>query len=323
MSRATPGAARAAIQGLWLALRAPGLLLTVILVTAISAVPFALMIERPVMDSLAVQPPVSTLSPSEVDPEWWQEFRRHAGGLAATFTPAILGFAAPLESVSALLDGTGRPMALAAPIGVSALIWAFLWGGILHRFASGVTSPRVFMTAAMRHFSRMLVITAIAAAVSVVLYFTVHALLLDVIYDAIAQRVTSERDAFLVRVILYALFGVVLMIANAVFSFARVYVVAGERSVMAAVTRGWVFVRAHLPSVTALYVMFFVLFVAAMIAYGTAELLGGARIGGWRAVVVGQAFIAFRLGLRLAFSASQVRLTFQPLEIDVPPLNVR
>ncbi|HYE86747.1 MAG TPA: hypothetical protein VEA16_10360 [Vicinamibacterales bacterium] len=308
MTMGPAGATRAAVYGLGMALRAPGLLAAIVLVTIISAVPFALAIEGPVMDSLAIQPPVSSLSASEVDPEWWQEFRRHAGGLAATFTPAILGFAAPLESVSAVLDGTRRPWALAAPIVVSAIAWALLWGGILHRFSTGRTSLREFSAAAARHFVPMLTITLIAAAAGLVLYLTIHPLLLDVVYGAVSPRMSSERNAFFVRVALYLAFGGMLMTVNAVFSFARVYVVGGDRRVLGAVARGWAFVRGNLWTVTSLYVIFLVIFAAAMIGYGTAEAMGGARVGGWRAVVIGQAFVVFRLGLRLAFSAAQVRL---------------
>jgi len=308
MSHATPGAARAAVQGLALAFRAPGLIAAIVLITIITAVPFALAIEGPVMDSLAVQPPVSTLSASEVDAEWWQEFRRHASGLVATFTPAILGFAAPLETVSAVLDGTPRPLALAAPIAISAIIWAWLWGGILHRFATGVSSPRAFIAAARRHFVPMLGVSVVAATVSLLLYVTIHPLL-GAVYDLVAPQMTAERNAFVVRVVVYVVFGAALMIVNAVFSFARIAMVTGgERRWLPAMSSGWTFVRTHLTSVTALYVIFFVVFAAAMVAYGAAETLGGARVGGWRAVAIGQMFIVFRIGLRIAFSGAQVRL---------------
>src|SRR5262245_8421373 len=102
MSGSTPSAMRAAGQGVALAVRAPGLLLAILAVTVLTAIPFALAVDSPVMTSLAVQPPASAIGASEVDPEWWLEFRRHATGLAATFTPAILGFAAPLDSISSL-----------------------------------------------------------------------------------------------------------------------------------------------------------------------------------------------------------------------------
>jgi hypothetical protein len=305
-------ATRAAIQGLGLAARAPGLLLSLLAVTVIATIPFAVVVDSAVMKSLAAEPPPSAIGGSEVDPEWWLEFRRHAGGLAATFTPAVLGFAAPLDSISALLDGRRPPAALVAPIAVSALIWAFLWGGIVNRFARGETSARAFFSAGRRYYGRMLAITLIAAVAAVLLYTSLHGLLFGVVYDAVAGSMPSERDAFGARVVLYVAFGAVLALLNAVFAFARIHVVrADEESVTAATSRAWAFVRAQLASVTALSVMFIAILAAVMIGYGALELTGGARVGGWRAVAIGQAFVLVRLGLRLAFSASQVRLASQ------------
>ena len=315
MTQDRTSAPRAAIQGLVLAARAPGLLAAIAIVTLLAAIPFVFVIEPPVMASLALQPEGRFVGSSDIDPEWWLEFRRHATGLAATFTPAILGFAAPLDNVSALLDGTRRPLALALPVGIAALVWAFLWGGVINRFARGDTSARAFVSAGREHFGRLLAITALAAAASLIIYLTLHPLLLGVVYDAIAGRVSTERDAFLVRVVLYCIFGGVLAIVNAVFAFARIHVVAeGERRLPRALARGWAFVRGHLMSIASLYVIFLLLFAIAMIVYGFAELVGASRIGGWRAIVVGQAFILFRLGLRLAFAAAQVRLVAQSKE---------
>jgi len=61
--------------------------------------------------------------------------------------------------------------------------------------------------------------------------------------------------------------------------------------------------------VSAQYLLFIVLLAVAMAAYGVGELYGGSRVGGWRAVAIGQAFIALRLALRLSLVAAQVRLT--------------
>jgi hypothetical protein len=315
-TRATrTSATRAAIQGLILAARAPGLLAAIAIVTLLAAIPFVFVIEPPVTASLGLQPEGRFVGSSDIDPEWWLEFRRHATGLAATFTPAILGFAAPLDNLSALLDGTRRPLALALPVAVAALAWAFLWGGVINRFAQGDASARAFVAAGTEHFGRLLAITALAAAASLVIYLTLHPLLLGVAYEAIAAHVSTERDAFLVRVALYLVFGGVLAIVNAVFAFARIHVVAeGERRLSHAIAHGWAFVRGHLTSVGFLYVMFLLLFAIAMVVYGFAELVGASRIGGWRAIVVGQAFILFRLGLRLALTASQVRLVAQTSE---------
>ena len=49
-------------------------------------------------------------------------------------------------------------------------------------------------------------------------------------------------------------------------------------------------------------------FVIVTIAYGTLEVYGGSRVGGWRAVAIGQAYVLVRLALRLLFAASELRL---------------
>lgn len=312
MTRAPLSSLRAAIDGLWLTVRAPGLLLAILIVTMLSAIPFAFAVESAVMDSLALQPPADTISGSEIDPEWWLEFRRHATGLAATFTPAVLGFAAPLDNVSALLDGSRRPIALALPVALTAIVWAFLWGGVLHRFASGAASAGAFVSAAGRHFVRMLAVSVLAAAANLVLYLSLHAVLFGPVYDLIAGRMATERDAFLARVALYVLFGAVLVLVNAVFSFARIAIVSeGVAEIGAAVSRGAAFVRAHLRAISSVYLIFIAIFAIAMLVYGGVELAGGSRVGGWRAVAIGQAFIALRLALRLALAAAQVRLARQ------------
>jgi hypothetical protein len=57
-----------------------------------------------------------------------------------------------------------------------------------------------------------------------------------------------------------------------------------------------------------LYLLTAVLLAAMLIAYGTGEIYGGTRLGGWRAVAIGQAYIVGRLALRLVLAASEVRL---------------
>ena len=308
MSVTRSGAARAATAGIVDVLRAPGLVLAVLLLTIVSAIPFALSVQSDVLEALAMQPGSTSVGGSDVDPEWWMEFRRHASGLAATFTPAILGFAAPLDSISALLDGSPRPLALALPVAVSALLWVFLWGGVIHRFASGDRSVRGFIAAGVRHFLPLLIITLIAAAVSALLYFTVHAALFGPLYGAVTSGLQSERSAFAVRIVFYVIFGAVLALVNATMAFARIEVVAnGRGNAMAALTAAWSMVRGRIGSVAALYAIFIVLLAVAMTAYGIGELYGGSRVGGWRAIVIGQAFIALRLALRLSMAAAQVR----------------
>ena len=67
--------------------------------------------------------------------EWMQEFAGQTTGLAATFRPTIVGFAAVLDNLSAYVDNVQRPAAVAAASGVYVLAWIFVSGGIIHSYA--------------------------------------------------------------------------------------------------------------------------------------------------------------------------------------------
>jgi hypothetical protein len=308
MSRAV----RAIAEGLWMVLCAPVLVAAVTLVTLATAVPFGLVLGTRLQTALAAQQPVSEGS-TEIDPEWWMEYRQHAKGLEATFTPTIIGFAAPLDNLSALLDASPRPLALAVPVVASGVVWGFLWGGVIHRFARGYrVGLREFVSAGLRHTPRLVLVSVAAALVYLLLYLTLHAWLFGPIYERLAARASSERDAFLWRVVLYAAFGAVLIGVSLIVDYTRVSLVSSRvPTVGGAIFSSARFVRGHLPSVLTLYLCTGTLFVALLAAYGTSETYSGTRLGGWRAVLIGQAYIVARLAIRLMLAASEVRLVQQ------------
>lgn len=302
-------ATRSLADGLWTVARAPALVAGVLLVTLASVVPFGLMLGTRLQTALANQPPVSRGS-GEIDPEWWLEFRAHATGLEATFTPTVIGFAAPLDNLSALLDGTPRPLALAGPVALGGLVWAFLWGAILHRFSQRrALSIRECGAAAIRHGPRLVVISLAAALVYLALYLTVHAWLFGPVYEWLASQAASERNAFVWRVGLYAVFGVPLAAVSLMVDYARVALVtAAAPSLREAFSMSRRFVGSHLPAALTLYLLVGILFVLLLTTYGAAETFGGTRFGGWRGILLGQAYIVARLCLRLVLAASEVRL---------------
>ncbi len=114
------------------------------------------------------------------------------------------------------------------------------------------------------------------------------------------------------------IFGALLVTVSVIADYARVHaVVAGVRSAPAAIAASLRFVRRHAATVFTLYLMTGTLFVALLIVYGATETIGRSRVGGWRAVAVGQAYILARLAIRLIFGASEVRL-FQALRPQTP-----
>jgi hypothetical protein len=299
---------RALVEGVWMVVTAPILLAGITVVSLLVAVPFGLMLNSHVQASLANQPPTYQGS-VEIDPEWWSEFRAHAQGLDATFTPTVIGFAAPLDNLSALLDGSTRPLALAGPILLSALVWAFLWGGIFQRFVRGRREgPVAFWAAGFRFLARFAIISVVAGAASLLLYLTVHAVLFGPVYQWLASATSSERQAFFWRVALYAIFGALLMLVSLAADYARISTVwAPATSAAGAIAAGVRFIRANLGGVILLYLLAGALFVGLLTVYGGIDVYGGSRVGGWRGVLIAQAFIVARLALRLVFAASEAR----------------
>lgn len=295
---------QALARGIRAALHAPVVLLALVAATVAAAVPFGLMVGQRVQSALAHQPPID-LAAQEIDAEWWTEYRVHAQGLESTFTPTIIGFAAPLDNLSALLDRSPRPMILAFPVLLYTAVWAFLWGGVIDRFVEQRGSLRRLAAAGARHFVRMLAITIAALAIVILLYATVHALLFGAIYNGIASSLASDRNAFFLRVALYLVFGALLAGVSLLADYTRIHVVLSPaQPVRAAFAAAREFMRTRRAAVISLYLLNGLLFASLLIAYGLAD----RRFGGWRAVVLGQAFIVGRLALRMVVAASEVSL---------------
>ena len=299
---------RAFVAGLRDVITAPVAVLGVTLATLAGAVPFGLVLGVQLQSSLAARQPVY-LETADIDAEWWMEFREHADGLAATFTPSIVGFAAPLDNLSALLDGSPRPLALFGPIAFAGVLWAWLWGGLLERFyRQRRMRPGEFWNAASRHFIRFVSISACAALVQVILFLTIHRVLFGVVYEALAGRMASERDAFFLRVAFYLAFGALLVAVSLIADYARISIVAVKAmTVGGALRTATQFLRRHFTGAAALYLLTGALFVAALAVYGAAEVYGGTRLGGWRSVLIGQIYITARVAIRLLFAASEMQ----------------
>lgn len=302
-------------RGLRDVVRAPLLLVAVLLAMFLTSAPWALLLGAELQDSLAKQQPVSQGS-TEIDPEWWQEFREHADGLAATFTPTILGAAAPLDNLSSLLDGTRRPLILFAPIAAAAVAWAFLWGAILDRYARGRTGAG-FWRAGARTFTTFLGISLFAAVVVGILYVTVHPLLFGPVARGLQSMASSEAQAFAGRVVLYAIFGSVLTAVAIVADYARISAVWFSAGSVAALRRSTGFLQQHWRTAVSVYVVLGAGLAIVIVSYAILEQYLGSLVGGWRGVALAQAYLLARLAIRLWFGASQVQV-FRALEGSEP-----
>lgn len=300
---------RAWLLGLADVLRAPLMVAGIAIIMIAITVPFAAVLQTRLQESLSVQPQIS-LDDTEIDPEWWMEFRAHVTGLASTFTPAVLGFAATLDGLSGVLDGRGIPLPILGPLLVSVIAWAFIWGGVLHRYHQGTRiGIRGFFKAGFAHLPRFVALAAVAALLNLLLYLTLHKLLFGPVHEWLVSMTTTERDAFLVRAGLYVLFFIPVVGVSLVADYARVdAVAAGTTSPAQMLRRSVEFISRRVPAVLALYLLTGLVFVMITVSYGTLEIYGGSQVGGWRAVAIGQAYVLVRLGLRLLFAASELRL---------------
>jgi hypothetical protein len=295
-------AIRAFLSGLGAVMRAPLTVAAACLLTFITAVPFALVMGERVQHALNDQPPI-VLGSEEIDADWWLEFRRHAEGLEATFTPAIIGFAAPLSNLSAVLDGELQSTVMLVPIAIAIVTWSFLWGVAIERFRSGGSRRAgALIQAGLRSLPRFVAIAVAAAVAQLILYFTIHKLLFAIVFPAITGGMANEAAAFAVRVVLYLVFGLFIAAVSLVADYSRI------ASALRDSAGGAAFVRANWGSALSLLVVVTFTLGVFFLLYGVGEAYGGSRVAGWRGVLIGQAFVILRIAMRLVTIASEVQL---------------
>lgn len=298
---------RAFGDGLRRVYNAPAVLAGAYLVTLLLTLPLAAvlggMIEEHLGHSLAADQ-----AAEGVNYDWWQEFESQASGVGRTFSPDIIGFAAPLGNFSRLADGAGVPAAVAGAIGAWLLVWTFLAGGILDRYARNrATRPAGFFSASGVFFFRFLRLGVMAAVAYAVLFGLVHGWLLDDLYGRVTRDFTVERSAFIVRLVLYVVFGVLVAAVALVFDYAKIRAVVEDRRSMIGALRAAIrFVWRRPLATGGLYVMLMALVALVLAAYAAAA--PGVWSPGWsmwRGFLIGQVYIVARLWARLAFYGAQ------------------
>ena len=290
--------------------RAPAIVLGLLPLSMAVALPLALvlrgMIAQHLGTSLAAEAAVRG-----VNWDWWQEFSSQATGIGTTFGPAVIGFAAVLGNLSDLLDNRPLAPAVAGAVAAWLVLWSFLTGGILDRLARNrrVGAAGFFMASGV-HFFRMLRLGALALLAYALLFRLVHPALFDALFAALTRETTVERTAFAWRVVLYAVFGGLLVSVNVLFDYARIRLVVEDRhSAVGALLAGARFLGRHAGACLGLYALNTLTFLVVAGAY--ALVAPGAGPGGWTvwaALAVGEAFIVARLAVKLQFYASQAAL---------------
>jgi hypothetical protein len=289
---------------------APVMLLGMFLATLLVALPLSLVLRGAIESSLGRSLAAETAA-SGVNYDWWQEFSTQATGLAATFVPSIVGFGAVLDNLSGLLDNLPLAGAISAAIAAWLAVWSFLSGGVIDRYARGrPTRSAGFFAACGTHFWRFLRLGVLAFAVYYLLFGFVHGWIFADLYGRWTRNLTVERTAFVIRLWCYAAFGLLLVLSNIVFDYARIRIVVEDRrSAIGALVAGARFVRRHAGAIVALYLLNALVFVAVVLVYALLP-FGVPRTGlqMWAVLLGGQLYILARHYAKLLFYASQTSL---------------
>jgi len=291
-------------------LRAPAVLGGVFLLTLLAVIPFGLVMERGINAGLGSSLDAQAMADG-VNSEWWDRFGETATGLDRTFAPAIIGFAAVLDNLSRFLDNGTLPPALAGLGAAYLLVWMFLIGGILDRYARmRPLRAQAFFAACGVYFLRFIRLGIVAGLGYALLFWHVHGWLFRDLYGWATRDLTVERTAFLLRVALYVVFLALVTFWNLVMDYAKVRaVVEDRRSMLGAFLAGWRFVVGHPLKTGGLYLLNGAVFLAVVGLYGlTAPGAAGYGMAAWLAFLVGQVYLLARLAVKLSFYASATSL---------------
>jgi hypothetical protein len=293
---------------------APAVLFGVLALTFLLALPLGLVLRGMIGESLGASL-AGEAAANGVDSDWWSTFSSQASGLGATFTPRIIGLGAVLSNISAVLDARPQALVVTGAASVYLLLWTFLAGGILDRYArSRPIRTAAFFSACGVYFFRFLRLAIVAGAAYLFLFGPVHRWLFDLFYPWATRDWTVERNAFFLRVALYALFGGALVSLNLWFDFAKVRaVVEDRRSMIGALVAACRFIRRNPAQAVGVYLADSALFLVVVAVYAlVAPGAGRAGWSMWAAFAVSECYLLARLWVKLLFWASEVSL-FQSL----------
>jgi hypothetical protein len=298
------------IEGVRRVNRAPAILAGVWALTLLVSVPLAVAMRSLLAQHLGASLAADTAA-SGVNYDWMQEFSEQASGLGTTFKPTIIGFGAVLDNLSAFLDATSRPVAIVGAAAVYIVLWIFVAGGIIDRYARDRPLRAFgFFAGAGGLFFRFLRLAAVQALVYTVLFGALHSWLFDALYPRLTREMTVERTAFAVRVGLYLVFGVAVAASTMLFDYAKVRaVVEDRRSMLGAISASASFIRRNAGAAVTLFLLNFGVFVATLGLYAAiAPGAGRAGIMTWLGLALGQAYVLGRLWIKLTFWASETAL---------------
>ena len=299
---------RAWFAGVLRVVRAPLVVAGLYLLTLLLAVPVGALVQR----SLPPPETVDVVDPNDPpapDLDWLDEVSDSIPGLARFLSPEIIGAAAPMMNISAILDGTRPPLAGVVAVAVFFLCWTAIWGGVITRLSRGsAIGLPAFVAASRRSAPGLLRLGVAGSVVYVSLYATAHVVMFGPLYDWLTAG-AIERTAFAWRVALAGVFGVALLAISQVLDYARLEIVAGSPGVRNAVTRSTALVWRRPAAVAGLLLLNGTCFVVLIAGYAASEFVPGGSVPSLsRLLLAGQALILGRLILRIILAAAQFEL---------------
>ncbi len=290
--------------------RAPAILLGVWALTLLVSLPLAAVLRGMLAQHLGRSLAADTAA-SGVNYDWMQEFSDQAAGLGVTFKPTIIGFGAVLDNLSAFMDDVERPAVVVGAASFYVLLWIFVAGGVIDRYARDrATHTYGFFASSGVFFFRFLRIAVVQWIVYAFLFGSMHPWLFDRLYPRMIHETSVERTAFAARVVLYLVFGILVAAATMIFDYAKVRaVVEDRRSMLGAIAGSLGFIQRNYGAAVSLFLANFTLF---LIVVGLYALIapGAGRTGVtmWIGFVVAQLYVIGRLWVKLVFWASETAL---------------
>jgi hypothetical protein len=299
-----PSSFSAFVDGINRVKRAPWLIVGLWVSTMLLTLPLAITLQGMLAQHLGASLAAETAA-TGANYDWWNEFLAQAAGVGQSFVPAIIGFAAVLKNLSSVADAAGLPTVIMAAVSAHIVISMFFVGGVMDRLARDrAIGTAGFFAACGVYFVRFIRLGIIAAALYWLLFARLHPWLFHGVFPWLTRDLTVERTAFLYRVLLYAVFFLLVMAVNLVFDYAKVRaVVEDRRSMIGALVAGARFVRRNLAGAIGLYGLNALVFLAVISVYALANPGGTASAGGF---AIGQLYIVMRVVVRLLFAASQI-----------------
>ena len=232
-------------------------------------------------------------------------------GFYPTFTPTLLGTEAFVRHARAFITGGTPDIPFLAAAATTLVVWTFLLGGVLDRYARRrPIRAQAFFGASGVFFFRFLRLGIVAALGYYVLFGVVHPLLFPPLYPWVSGADGATAASPLLTP-LYAVFLLFVGFWSAVVDYARIRaVVEDRRSMLGALLAGWRYVTAQPLTTFGLYLLnsasFGLLLWVGLMAAGRGNGLVTSDAG--FLPYAGMVYLFARLALKLAFFASQSAL---------------